>query len=103
LFHNTSNVWSVGLGACFHQGLDGLALTNSKKMQAFSLKPARLQYGASPTTVASAVTSSKAVGKEALRARSKYEGLKSSVEKLLNARSQNKQNIEAKVCIYSVY
>ncbi|KAF0981137.1 hypothetical protein FDP41_012925 [Naegleria fowleri] len=34
--------------------------------------------------------------KESLKTRSKYDLLKNSVEKLLNARSQNKQNIEAK-------
>lgn len=37
--------------------------------------------------------------KEALKARSKFDNLKNSVEKLLSARSQNKQNIESKVSL----
>ncbi|KAG2382241.1 hypothetical protein C9374_005443 [Naegleria lovaniensis] len=63
--------------------------------QAFSFKTAKFQS----INAESGTTQQKRdlqMSKESLKARSKYDLLKNSVEKLLNARSQNKQNIEAK-------
>ena len=75
--------------------------TQKKTMQkqTFAIKTAKFQAASLESKASTSGSTSKHdYSKESLKSRTKFDSLKNSVEKLLNARSQNKQNIESKVC-----